>query len=378
MTSSHIPTAPIHQPHPGAGPDAALRALLDEVASCLSELKWEPPTTLADGGKVLADLAHTRDRLARVGRDPRLSAVGVTRDLSTIVNKLALATGGWTPRLLEHAATGQDLAPDTAHALAAELREIAQAGGLVLDRVEALLDGRHQPVPGAAEWAKQPTTPASPTPHRRTGIQTKPRRGPSPAALVEPASDEDPGAVSVLVRALYQHRIIGFSVAAGVAALALVALYYATAPAQAHIEPSASRPGAGNPRPSASPQSGGSTATSRASVSTRATGVSTVAAGAGVAVLQIALLSGSTTQQRVDALVSVQTSTTVPVTLQISYWGQRAAGRVGQSWYSTVLSGGRAYQVPIGIPTGSYCGDVLTVTASAGGQYAAQNTSPGC
>jgi hypothetical protein len=129
MTSSRIPTAPADQARPGVRPDAALRVLLDEVASCLRELKWERPATLADAEKVLADLAHTRDRLVRVGRDPRLSAVGDSRDLSTIVNKLALATGGWAPRLIEHDATGQDLARDTAHALAAELPARCHAAG---------------------------------------------------------------------------------------------------------------------------------------------------------------------------------------------------------------------------------------------------------
>jgi hypothetical protein len=193
-----------------------------------------------------------------------------------------------------------------------------------------------------------------------------------------PELERAPGSVVGLVRILYQNRIIGFSLAAGVAALALTALYYAAPHEHSSTVSVGGALESHSPKPTEAPRSSVPVVGESGLASATGRPRSTPAGGAGVSVLQISVLSGSASQQHVDAVISLQASTRSPVTVQISYWGQSGNDRTGQSWYSTVVSGALSYQVPIGIPTGAYCGDVVTVTASAGGQYAAQNTSPGC
>lgn len=97
---------------------------------------------------------------------------------------------------------------------------------------------------------------------------------------------------------------------------------------------------------------------------------------ASVTALQVSLLGGSSAQQQVAMVLSVNTSGTGQVTVSVDYYGAKNGSKVDERAASWTLSGKTTYQIGATIPTGAYCGTVFTLTAKGGDATATQTTAP--
>ena len=134
------------------------------------------------------------------------------------------------------------------------------------------------------------------------------------------------------------------------------------------------------PSPAAkSPAPAGAAATSAAAApSTPATAPNNPPAvgAASVTALQVSLLGGSSAQQQVAMVLSVNTSGAGQVTVSVDYYGMKNGSKLDERAASWTLSGKTTYQIGATIPTGAYCGTVFTLTAKGGDATATQTTAP--
>lgn len=342
--------------------DLGSLAPLDEV---LRGLSWRCPNSRERAVEAVDKLRRTRAQLLAAARDPAVSDPDLLRGLEQLGVRCDWMLGHWTGDHL----TAEGWSGDHTHGLIQDLQLLAQAGAPLRNRIEQLaaianrvpeqVAASYAPFAGSLPGARHRRPPA---PSRRT-------------AEAEPT--QDPGsAAAVLARMLYRRRIIGFSLVAGSAALAVGALFHLIVPRPA-TAPRAHVAGTGSPDRATQAQRKPSPAPAPRSASNPDAAVPSGSA-ARVTDLQVLLLGGSTAEQQVVAEIVLETSNTRPVTLAVSYWGQAGAVRLGQSWYSTTLSGAENYEVPFGIPSRPYCGLVVEVAASAGGRSETRTTSPGC
>lgn len=90
--------------------------------------------------------------------------------------------------------------------------------------------------------------------------------------------------------------------------------------------------------------------------------------------LQIQLLGASTASPRIEVIVYLDTVSTAPVTVAISY---RAVGQADTGTTTRIATGGTSYQIALPIDAAAFCNRAVLVSASAGGLSASQSTSVG-
>jgi len=248
------------------------------------------------------------------------------------------------------------------------------------------------PVQQPVEDLLGPSEPALPVPARS--------RPPVPAATppnaftppiiwggAEPAGfddeDDDP-----IVRTERRRMATGGMVLQAVGILGVVGALCWWAVTSLHPSPGPSHPAAGSiTRPTAGPSSaakkspapaGGAATSAAAAPSTPATqpGNAPVGGAASVTALQVSLLGGSTSQQQVAMVLSVNTSGTGQVTVSVDYYGMKNGSKLDERAASWTLSGKTTYQIGATIPTNAYCGTVFTLTAKGGDATATQTTAP--
>lgn len=172
-----------------------------------------------------------------------------------------------------------------------------------------------------------------------------------------------------------------------------------TTPAAADHHPSASAPVAAAglasslvpstssaPSSPAAPKTGGTSSSAPAVRSTptsaRTTAPSaprTTATTAGTVPQVIVTLIPADGNPQIEAYVTVDTTSTAPMTLYEVEYGTTPSGkRTTERISSRTLSGKTAYAVATVVDTSSWCGDTVTVEATAGPGSAAAQTGAGC
>ncbi|HEU5331897.1 MAG TPA: hypothetical protein VFU73_04025 [Actinocrinis sp.] len=204
----------------------------------------------------------------------------------------------------------------------------------------------------------------------------------------EPAAfddeDDDP-----IVRDARRRTATGSTVLQAVGILGVVGALCWWAVTSLHPDSGTSHPAAGSiTRPttaasgaakkSAAPAGGAATSPAAApsSPATQPSHAAPVGGAAKVTALQVSLLGGSTSQQQVAMVLSVNTSGTGPVTVSVDYYGMKNGAKFDERAASWPLSGKTTYQIGATIPTGDYCGTVFTLTATGGDATATQTTAP--
>jgi hypothetical protein len=82
---------------------------------------------------------------------------------------------------------------------------------------------------------------------------------------------------------------------------------------------------------------------------------------------------------QIEAYITVDTTTTAATTLYITEYGVTSSGkRTTERFSSQTLSGKTAYAVAAVVDTSAWCGDTVTVEATATGGSAAAQTGAGC
>ncbi|WP_157436656.1 hypothetical protein [Actinospica robiniae] len=325
----------------------------------MRRLRWPAPRTREQAEQVQAALAGTARELEALRTDPRIPA-GVRDGAQILLARIGFLRSWWETRLGGSADRegGPGWSREDGEALAAELVEIAVLGARLLDEIEAeLCAGR--------------TRTAAPR------IQ-------DPVPVESQHEDElSPSRTRWLAMQL-RGGWLGHSVALGCVALVLAGMYEFILHADSLAAPqlgalSPESPPVSSPHSrAAAPSRTAAGITNRASGSARTGAEPATTASVGIEALQVDLLGGSATRREVDAFVSIDTADTSAFTLTVTYWGTVGGRRVGQSSYTTTLTGARSYRLPFGIPADGYCGGVVTVTATAEGLSASENTAPGC
>lgn len=90
--------------------------------------------------------------------------------------------------------------------------------------------------------------------------------------------------------------------------------------------------------------------------------------------LQIQLLGASTASPRIEVIVYLDTVSTAPVTVAISY---RAVGETATGTTTRTATGATSYQIALSIDAATFCNRAVLVSATAGGLSASQSTSAG-
>lgn len=244
---------------------------------------------------------------------------------------------------------------ERADALTADLAEIARAGAAIRDLIAAA----HTP-PNASLGAGARPDAAR---HRRTleDASAAPRGVGGVAAAI---GQLPPGAARLLLQAL---AIVT------AAAIVTVVCY------EAFDRPDAARetPGTSSlPRASRSPTGIEHTASQDAAATPSGTASSTgtTADSGTVSSLQVQLLGASPAQPRIEVLIYLDTTTTTPVAVQVSY---RAEGEPHTATLEQTATGHTSYQLALAIDVAALCGRPVSVTADVGGLSASQTTTAG-
>ena len=240
--------------------------------------------------------------------------------------------------------------------------------------VEDLLGPAEPPLPVPARpWSPAATPPNAFTPPIIWGA--------AEPAIVDD-EDDDP-----IVRGERRRMATGGMVLQAVGILGVVGALCWWAVTSLHPGSGPSHPAAGSiTRPTTaashvakSPAPAAAATTAAAAPSTPAThqGNPPPAVGAAaVTALQVSLLGGSTSQQQVAMVLSVNTSGAGQVTVSVDYYGMKDGSKVDERAASWTLSGKTTYQIGATIPTNAYCGTVFTLTAKGGDATATQTTAP--
>lgn len=224
-----------------------------------------------------------------------------------------------------------------------------------------------------------------------------PNERPTPAAATQPPAPArharpEYGGPAPTYR--QRRRLAPFLWPAGIAGLLVIAgLVYAasaghsgTSPAAAgHPEASASIGAAGLDPQRSTPASTSSPATTAArttSPSTPAAPTTSAAPATGNGGPQVAVtLVSDPGNPQIQVLISVDSTTTAPTTLYIAEYGTNSAGaRTAEDFTQQTLSGKTAYAVSFVLNASGkgWCGDQVTVEATAAGESAANHTDAEC
>ena len=344
-----------HQTRPTTAPTAP--AGLEQVLLALS---WMSPTSHELAADAITRLARTQAELAEYIA-PIPDAAPLTQVVNTLHTRIGFVLQYWQSELAALETGGWDLAH--AQALDRDLREIASTGALALKLTTA---HGNTPNPGG-----NPNPAPTPDGGRRPGAGRARHRGPSGRSQTGSAvpfgrtgvaeSGKLPeGAARMLLQAA--------GIVAATAIVSVVCFEAFDRQPPTHTSPARQAAGMRGVRTSPTPTP--SRRTPLASPS--ATGLPTVAGS--VTSLQIQLLGASTASPRIEVIVYLDTVSTAPVTVAISY---RAVGQADTGTTTRTATGSTSYQLALPIDAAADCNRAVLVSASAGGLSASQSTSAG-
>lgn len=320
------------------------RANLDQLLLALSVPK---PVSYDLADTALNRLRQTAEAL-EVCADALLTKPGMSAAVQGLWTRIAFVLDHW---LCEH--RGLDAtAWDTAHAdaLTADLTDIARTAAAIRDQIADLGPARTPPATRANPDTQTPRHRRHADPARASAVPDVAAAGPLP-----------PGAARLLVQAA--------AIVAG-AGIVSVVCYEAfdTGPG---ANRQAGEAGVSAARSvSVASHTASTPKATNATASAASTGLGTVSTGVGS--LQIQLLGASAAEPRIEAVVFLDTATTNPVTVQLSY---RATGGPHTVTVDRTEAGRTGYQIAFDIDTTAYCGRPVLVEAGAGGLSASQTTS---
>lgn len=342
-----------HEARPAAAPTAPPG--LKEV---LLGLSWIRPDTHELAVDAITRLTGTQAELVEYTA-PIPGAPALTRVVNALHTRIGFVLPYWENELAGLETGGWD--PAHAQALGRDLREIASTGAIALKLTTTRAS---TPDPGGI-----PNPAPTPDGGRRPGADRARHRGPgiqsrtgSAVALGEagvPGLGKLPeGAARMLLQAA------GIVAAAAIVSVVCFEAFDRQPPT--HTAPARQAAGmrAARTPPTPTPSRG----TPLASPS--ATGLPT-AAGT-VTSLQIQLLGASTASPRIEVIVYLDTVSTAPVTVAISY---RAVGQADTGTTTRTATGSTSYQLALPIDAAALCNRAVLVSASADGLSASQSTS---
>jgi hypothetical protein len=299
-------------------------------------LSWMSPTSHELAVHAITRLTRTQAELAEYTA-PIPGSAPLTRVVNALHTRIGFVLHHWESELatLE---TG-DWDPEHAQALDRDLREIASTGALALK----LTTGRGStPDPGGI-----PTPAPVADSGRRPGAGRARHRGPgdrSQTGSAVPLGETGVARLGKLPEGAARMLFQAAGIVAATAIVSVVCFESFDRQPPTHTSP-------------ASPNS-----------------MSLPAAVGTVTSLQIQLLGASTASPRIEVIVYLDTVSTAPVTVAISY---RAVGQADTGTTTRIATGSTFYQIALPIDAAAFCNRAVLVSASAGGLSASQSTSAG-
>ncbi|MBR7827816.1 hypothetical protein KDK95_15965 [Actinospica sp. MGRD01-02] len=345
--------AAVHETRPAAtaGPPGLEQVLLG--------LSWISPTSYQLAQDAVERLARTRAELA-AHTAPIPGSAPLTRAVSALHTRIGFVLHHWESELaaLETGGWG----PEHAQSLDRDLREIASSGALAL-KLASTQRGEANPagIPNAAPSADTgPRLAAGRARHRGHSGRTR-------TGSVSPIGETSLTARRRLPNAASRMLVQAAGIVAATLIVSAVCFEAFDRTPPGNASPTTQAAGiraARTPSPAPSRRTPPSTP-----------GAASLPAAAGIVTsLQIQLLGASTATPRIDVIVYLDTASTAPVTVAISY---RAVGEPTTGTSTRTAAGHTSYQIALPIDAAAFCNRAVLVAATAGGLSASQSTSAG-
>jgi len=347
--------AAAHQTRPAAAPSAP-----PGLVQMLLGLSWMSPTSHALAVDAITRLTRTQAELAEYTA-PIPGSAPLTRAVNALHTRIGFVLRHWEGEIAALETSRWD--PAHAQALDRDLREIASTGALALKLATARAStpgpgGIPSPAPAAAVGGRRPARAR--------------HRGPGDRSQTGSAVPLGETGVTTLGKLPEGAARMLFQAAGIVAATAIVSVVcFESFDRQPPTHTSPARQAAVGVRGANTPPI--PTPSRRIPLaSPSATGLP--AAAGTVTSLQIQLLGASTASPRIEVIVYLDTVSTAPVTVAISY---HAVGQADTGTTTRTATGSTSYQLALPIDAAAFCNRAVLVSASAGELSASQSTTAG-